>query len=144
MTYDACSCDYDPPEFCHNEVRKARKPHKCYECRVTIEPGERYEHTRGKWEGDISTFDTCALCLELRQWAKISVPCFCWYYGDLHENIRDMVTEVRSDVPQGFVFEWGRRMIKIERRRFSQHWPRMFRRRRPRRTATEIIAERHT
>jgi hypothetical protein len=124
MTYDACYCDYDPPAFCNVEKRKARKEHQCYECRAVIPAGDTYEHTRGKWEGDISVFKVCALCLELRQWAKISVPCFCWYYGDLHENIRDMVSEVRNDVPQGFVFEWGRRMIVIERKKTGRHWPR--------------------
>lgn len=141
MTYDACACDYDPPEFFISENRKARKPHVCWECRAQIAPGETYEHARGKWEGDVSTFKTCALCLELRRWAKISVPCFCFYFGDLHENVRDMVAEVRADVPKGFVFEWGRRMIKIERRAFMHHWPRMWQRRRPARSAAEIAAE---
>lgn len=139
MTYDSCSCDYDPPEFIVIETRKARKSHRCYECRADIPPRETYEHVRGKWEGEIYTFRTCALCLELRQWAKISVPCFCWAYGDLHDNIRDMVSEVRPDVPRGFVFEWGRRLIKIERRRFAQHWPRQWRRRQRPRTAAQIV-----
>lgn len=137
--YDACSCDYDPPQFHHRELRKARKPHECYECRGTIPAGETYEHVRGKWDYDVRTFKTCGLCLELRQWAVISVPCFCFAYGDLHENIRDMVSEVQSDVPAGFMFEWGR-IIKIERRRYGQHWPRQWERRRPRRSAAEIAA----
>lgn len=141
MTYDACSCDFDQPEFCGTRTVKARKAHRCYECRGPIEAGEEYEYTFGKWEGDIGTFKTCMLCAELRQWARISVPCFCWYYGDLHENVRDLVSEVRPDVPAGFVFEWGRRMIKIERRRTGQHWPRQWERRRPRRTAAEIMAD---
>lgn len=141
MTYDSCSCDYEPPEFVVVETRKARKQHHCYECGCDVPPGETYEHVRGKWEGDISTFRTCALCLELRRWAVISVPCFCWAYGSVMENVRDMVSEVRPDVPAGFVFEWGRRVIKIQRRRHGQHWPRQWMRRRPRRTAREIAAE---
>lgn len=141
MTYDSCSCDYDMPAFCQVETRKARKPHKCWECRAAIDPGEVYEHVRGKWDGDIWTFKTCALCLELRQWARISVPCFCFSYGDLHENIRDMVDEVHRDVPRGFVFEWGRRLIKIERKRYGVHWPRQYHNTRPPRSAAEIVAE---
>ena len=141
MTYESCSCDGDPASFYISEDRKARKQHKCYECRAVIEPGERYEHARGCWEGTISTFKTCVLCLEIRQWARISVPCFCFNHGDLLENIRDMVTEVRRDCPAGFVMEWGRRVVKIERRRFGEHWPRMFQRRRPPRSAAEISAE---
>lgn len=140
MTYD-CYCDGDPAEFYHAEMRKARKPHKCYECRCEIPVGETYEHVRGKWEGDVSTFKTCALCFELRQWALISVPCFCWNFGDLHENVRDMVDGVRRDTPLGFVFEWGRRIIKIQRRKYGQHWPRMHRKRKPWRSAADIAAE---
>lgn len=122
--YDACSCDYDPPDFCSVVTRKARKRHVCDECRAIIQPRDTYEYVFGSWEGSLGEFKICALCLELRQWAKISVPCFCWCYGDMHENIRDMVDEVRHDVPRGFVFEWGRRIIKIERKRYGQHWPR--------------------
>jgi hypothetical protein len=124
MSYDACSCDYEPFEFCNTETRKARKTHQCDECYVTIPVGESYEHVRGKCEGEIMVFKTCALCLELRRWAVISVPYFCFAYSTLHENIRDMVTEVRADVPRGFIFEWGRRIIAIQRRRYGVHWPR--------------------
>lgn len=123
MSYDSCSCDYDQPEFCNITTRKARKPHTCSECRGPIEPGVTYEYVTGKWE-DVLYFKTCPLCLELRQWALISVPCFCFAYEALHENVRDMVTEVRRDVPRGFVFEWGRRMIVIQRHRYGRHWPR--------------------
>lgn len=143
MTYSSCDCDYDAPSFFNRETRKARKPHKCGECRAVIEPGETYEHVRGKWE-EICVFKTCALCLELRRWAVISVPCFCFAYESLHENVRDMVTEVRHDVPRGFVFEWGRRLIKIERKRYGQYWPRQYQRRRPPRSAAEIVAEAHS
>lgn len=122
MTYD-CYCDYDQPEFCNISTVKARKEHKCEECRATIQPGDKYKRTVGKWEGDLLTFATCGLCDELQQWASISVPCFCWAYGELHEEVRDMVDQIKVDVP-GIVFEWGRRMIKIERVRYGKHWPR--------------------
>jgi hypothetical protein len=59
----------------------------------------------------------------------------------LHENIRDMVTEVRSDVPRGFVFEWGRRMIAIQRRRHGVHWPRPVIRAEIARRRAEVRAE---
>jgi hypothetical protein len=123
MTYDACYCDYDQPEFWSCRTSKARKTHRCCECRSDIRIGECYETTAGKWEGDFSVYKTCQRCAELRQWAIISVPCFCWYYGDLHENVRDMVSEVHHDVP-GLIYEWGRRMIGIERHRYDRHWPR--------------------
>ncbi len=120
---------------------KARKPHKCYECRGGIPSGETYEKIAGVWDGEFSEFKTCARCSELRDWARISVPCFCWIYGDLHENVRDMVTEVRGDAPAGFAFEWGRRMIRIDRHRYGEHWPRKFKNNRPPRSAAQISEE---
>lgn len=54
-------------EFIHIEDRKARKPHKCCECRKQILPGEKYEHARGKYEGDMWTADTCLICREIAE-----------------------------------------------------------------------------
>ena len=59
--------DFDgQPEFLHCEIRHARKPHTCCECGKEIKPSEQYEHVRGKWDGDMFTFDTCAPCYEIR------------------------------------------------------------------------------
>lgn len=38
-----------------NEWRKARKAHRCIWCGEQIEPGERYFHWRGVFEGDIQS-----------------------------------------------------------------------------------------
>jgi hypothetical protein len=114
-------CDYDPPEWIKKRnVKAARKPHQCVECRAPILVGEPYEYTSGKWDGIHDVFHVCALCVELREWATISVPCFCWGYGNLHQDVRDMVQEVAPTVP-GFFMEYGRRMVRIreERRRRS-------------------------
>lgn len=141
MAYDSCSCDYDPPSVHRtNFVKAARKEHHCYECGSAIAVGEPYENTWGVWDGNVSTFKTCHLCAELRQWAQISVPCFCWVYGDLHENVRDLVSEAREDCPVGFTMEWGRRMIKIQRRKYVAHWPRQWRRRQKRGTFAIKVA----
>lgn len=111
MSYD-CYCDYDAPTWISvRDVKAARKPHKCDECHAPIFKGEPYEYVSGKWD-DHQTFHICARCVDLRQWATISVPCFCWAYGILHENVRDMVQEVAPTVP-GFFMEYGRRMVKI-------------------------------
>lgn len=122
MSYD-CSCDYEPPEWMSQRtVKAARKPHECYECRAPIFVGESYEYTSGKWDGCTSFFHICQRCVELRQWATISVPCFCWGFGNLHDDVHEMVREVIRDVPPGFFMEFGRRMVNIrrERRRRSQ------------------------
>ena len=113
MSYD-CYCDYEPPEWMTvRNVKAARKPHKCYECSAPIFIGEPYEYTSGKWEGYHDTFHVCTRCVELRQWATISVPCFCWAYGNLHDDVREMVSQVIGDTPPGFFMEYGRRMVKI-------------------------------
>jgi len=54
-------------EFFHVEVRKARKPHKCCECGKQILPGEKYEHVRGKHDGEMRTADTCLICREIAE-----------------------------------------------------------------------------
>jgi hypothetical protein len=90
-----CACvyvgDYDGPEFCHAERRRARKTHKCDECWREIVAGETYEHVRGKWDGYMSTFKTCGDCLSIRD----SFFCEGFMYGglweDLHEHLHAVV-----------------------------------------------------
>ncbi|MFC5423015.1 hypothetical protein ACFPOB_26045 [Bosea eneae] len=113
MTYE-CVCDFDMPEFQNTYRRKARKAHRCEECSAPIMAGETYRYDVGKWEGEILHFRTCQPCDDLAKWARISMPCFCYVFGALHESAREMVREVRKDVP-GFVMEWGRRMVAIRR-----------------------------
>lgn len=110
-----CSCDYDPAEFYRSvDVKSARKEFRCDECGHPIRPRDSYERVTAKWDGGIATFITCKHCVELRNWAKISVPCFCWAHGSLLDDIKDMVEQVRHDVP-GFFFEYGRRLIAAQR-----------------------------
>ena len=117
---DYCSCDYDdwdPSPFINvRKVQHARKAFSCCECGGPILIGEPYRSVAGKWSGDLETFRTCSLCLELEEWATISVPCFCSnVMGELHERVGAMVKDVSPKVP-GFFMEYGRRMVKINRR----------------------------
>jgi hypothetical protein len=116
---DYCECDYDgdSPEFYNLAVVKARKTHHCYECDNKITPGEQYTRRTGKWNGDVETYRECRLCSELREWAEISVPCFCAnVFGTLHERVRAMVEDAAPKIP-GFFMEYGRRMVKIRQRK---------------------------
>ena len=55
------------------EIRKARKAHKCCECRGEIKPGELYEYFSGIWDYP-ETFKTCLECAELRADADKGQP----------------------------------------------------------------------
>jgi hypothetical protein len=46
--------------------RRARKPHKCCECRGVIVSGETYVYFSGVWDGTPATYKTCRDCDELR------------------------------------------------------------------------------
>ena len=139
MDYESCSCDSPPAEFSSIATVKARKTFKCYECHGLINPGDSHEKTAGKWEGNFESFRTCSRCAELKKWARISVPCFCYTYGEVLYDVKNLVDEARHDCPPGFTMEWGRRMIKIERHATGQHWPRQWKRNRPPRSAIEIV-----
>jgi hypothetical protein len=116
-----CYCDYDPPEFYNAQVIKAaRKRHKCDECDRPMLPGENYERVTGKWEGELSVLTTCSNCLDIRQFVKNSVPCFCWAHGSMHDDaysaIQDAYYRARDEV-KGLFMGYGRRLIACRRKR---------------------------
>lgn len=73
-------------EFWQEREVKARKPHKCCECLADISAGAVYTKTIGKYEGDFFSFETCALCGEIREvfGCGDGVP-----YTELWERMRD-------------------------------------------------------
>lgn len=117
-----CSCsimvdgdDYGPDVFEAND-RKARKVHKCVECRREIQIGETYLEEAGLWEGEWSRFKTCRDCESIRRtffkgfsyfWFPVDLKGFStknphgfgfgytWLLADLKEYIR----ETYGDVP---------------------------------------------
>jgi hypothetical protein len=52
-------------DFISSRTVKAAKPHKCDECRATIEKGERHDYTAGRVEGDFTSYRLCLPCAEL-------------------------------------------------------------------------------
>lgn len=113
MSYD-CYCDYDPPEFYHLEIRRARKPHKCHECGGFISVGEQYEHVRGKWEGYVDTFNTCERCRDIYQWTKNNVPCVCRMHGNLIDECQTAIEEATwraAEETRGLRFGFLRRVV---------------------------------
>mgnify|MGYP001574483378 CR=1 FL=1 len=60
-----CECDLsdsEPCEFVTYTERKARKSHRCYECRDEIRIGEKYFHVAGKGDGEFFSHNECAFC----------------------------------------------------------------------------------
>jgi hypothetical protein len=83
--------DSDMPAFVNETKRKARKPHKCHECRRWIQPGERYAHVCGQWDGAFHAFKVCAHCDVLRDW--LSAECGGYLFGEVVEDVREHVQE---------------------------------------------------
>src|SRR5687767_6685191 len=52
----------DAPRVYEERHHKARKEHKCCECRLPIRPGERYLACFGVWDGTAETFKICEVC----------------------------------------------------------------------------------
>lgn len=54
------------PQAYNHITRKARKDHRCCECRGLITKGETYEYHSGVWGGRPDSFKICAECNILR------------------------------------------------------------------------------
>jgi len=97
-----CSCEIDVDvdwscsDFCREEIRIARKKHKCFECGRTIEIEEKYEYVIGKWDGHFDSFKTCCDCLNTRNTFFTSG----YYYGQIWEFIDEFINEADGDIPE--------------------------------------------
>lgn len=109
-----CFCDYEMPSVHSVSTPKARKEHQCEECRRPIREGEQYERVWGVWDGDMSTFKTCQRCLNLREYVKAHVPCFCWAHGNVIEDAINTAEGWNHEAP-GLLFGARRLQVKIKR-----------------------------
>lgn len=57
------------PEAFITKTRKARKKHRCCECGVTINPGDRYQYSSGIWDGEPDSYKQCQTCYQVFEWA---------------------------------------------------------------------------
>lgn len=53
--------------------RKAKKSHKCCECRGIINKGETYNYHFGIWDGECCSFKVCNDCENLRK--EVIIDC---------------------------------------------------------------------
>ena len=86
----SCMClgeyDGDQATVYSSSHVKARKEHKCYECRRMIAKGETYERVSGLWEGKWETYRFCDCCSEI----GLSLSCGGGRtFGMLWEEITD-------------------------------------------------------
>lgn len=65
----------------------ARKPHKCAECRRTIDAGERYNRESFVFDGCFQYHKTCAHCMVVRGF--LVDECGGWLYGAVEEDARE-------------------------------------------------------
>lgn len=74
-----------PSEIFSDGIVTARKDHACVECRAAITIGTRHESTSGKWDGDVRTYRTCLMCVEIRN----HFSCGGWTYGEVWRELEE-------------------------------------------------------
>lgn len=103
---------------CFQEItRKARKVHRCCECRGDILPGETYQYVSGIWDGEPYDFKTCSDCASLRSEAESrnrtsSIDCGPTF-GNLWEFISDYEDEVSEKEFHAIINKRGSKMLKV-------------------------------
>jgi predicted nucleic acid-binding Zn-ribbon protein len=58
--------DAEMPTVYSCELRTAKKPHQCCECRKAISPGDQYQFFKGCYDGKWAKYKTCKPCADLR------------------------------------------------------------------------------
>ncbi len=87
----------DSPKCMIQKIIKARKEHKCCECRTSILPKQDYSYTSGIWDDGPLSFRQCLNCHNIFQ-AAISAsdyneaPCYEdlkeWFFGNMCMNYK--------------------------------------------------------
>lgn len=105
---------YGSCDFSEIRVVKARKPHRCGECRQEIPVKSEYEYIAAKFDGDFFTVKTCLACAEIR---RVFVD-GALNYGDLWYEMREhgfpsfsegcLVNLETSQAKQKLVDQWRR------------------------------------
>lgn len=86
--------DDGPNEFSNTVTRRAKKEHKCNECRRAILIGERYTYHSWKFDGDFATAKVCGHCQIACDW--LSTNCGGFVMDAVREDIQEHVSDYRG------------------------------------------------
>lgn len=99
-----CMCDDSTePDVFRSEIRRARKAHRCDECRRVIPAGSRYRYVSGLWDGRWDDFAFCLRCERVRA---------------AHRAAEKSLGEAHCDPPLGNLLEAVRECANYERERY--------------------------
>lgn len=82
------SCDGELPALYEDCTRRARREHRCCECRRPITVGQTYHEHRGIWGGKWSTYRNCLRCERVRNKLARESDC-CIVFGGVREELRE-------------------------------------------------------
>ena len=107
-----CRIDYCDDFWTLSGVRvsKARKVHKCNECRREIAPGEQYRRTSALIEGQWDTFRACSHCMVAVAW--LIKVCRGYVVEEVREELEEhaqeypAVAEALTDFAQRMENKW--------------------------------------
>lgn len=95
----AINVDYDDPvDLCFRTDPTARKNYRCGECRREIARGEKYCREKTLYNGRFEVNKTCLDCASIRD-----AFCCTWTWGDVLEDIRNMVFDSSGKVPESCI-----------------------------------------
>ena len=82
------SADYgEAADVYNSQIRRAAKPHKCFECDKEIAVGEKHEYVSSLYEGEWSSWRTCLVCAEIRD----AFYCDGSLSGQVWDDMREVV-----------------------------------------------------
>lgn len=84
----------DPNELSFSAKRRARKEHKCSECRRTILPGESYQLNKALFDGCWNVNKVCSHCQVATEWLILN--CHGYVTDMVREDIQEHIDEYRT------------------------------------------------
>jgi hypothetical protein len=116
MGCDVCigTSDYDPADVYSVSVVKARKPHRCCECRQVIQPGIQYERVSMLYDGEWQRYDTCESCMEIRNVFACGEG---WLFTTVWDDIREYVFPELTTASECF-----RELSAVGKQRVMDEW----------------------